>query len=110
MHWEITPAGEAVLQEKLREAADVLLRREEVAYATLWETYSRSQQRLLRGMAEEGADAQPFSARLVRAHGLGATSSVQRSVEVLPKRDVIDREGGSLLITDRFFRLWIERL
>lgn len=108
--WEITPAGEAVSEEKLREATDVLLRREEAAYATLWETFSKSQQRLLRGMVKEGADVQPFSAGFVRAHGLGATSSVQRAAEVLLKRDVIDREGGSLLITDRFFRLWIERL
>ena len=108
--WEITPASEAVSQEKLREAVDVLLRREETAYATLWETFSRSQQRLLRGMAEEGADAKPFSAGFARAHGLGATSSAQRAAEALLERDVIDREGGSLLITDRFFRLWIRRL
>ena len=108
--WEITPAGEAVSQEKLHEAVDVLLRREETAYATLWETFSRSQQRFLRGLAEEGSDAQPFSAGFVRAHGLGATSSAQRAAEALLERDVLDREGGSLLITDRFFRLWIQRL
>ena len=108
--WEITPAGETVTEEKLHEAVAVLLRREETAYATFWETFSRSQQRLLRGLAEEGADAQPFSSGFVRAHGLGATSSVQRAAEALLERDVLDREGGSLVITDRFLRLWIQRL
>ena len=108
--WEITPAGGAVSQEKLLEAVDVLLRREETAYATLWETLSRNQQRLLRGLAEEDAGAKPFSARFARAHGLGASSSAQRAAEALLERDVLDREGGSLLISDRFFRLWLQRL
>jgi hypothetical protein len=28
----------------------------------------------------------------------------------VPERDVIDRGDGSFLITDRFFRLWIQRV
>jgi len=34
-------------------------------------------------------------------------SSVQRATAALLKRDIIDRDNGSFLITDRFFRLWI---
>jgi hypothetical protein len=29
-------------------------------------------------------------------------------VEALLAKDVIDRDNGSFLITDRFFRLWIQ--
>jgi len=32
---------------------------------------------------------------------------VQRAVNGLLEKDIIDRDNGSFLITDRFFRLWI---
>ncbi len=37
-------------------------------------------------------------------------SNAQRAVDGLLDRDVIDRENGSYLITDRFFRLWVQRV
>jgi hypothetical protein len=30
-------------------------------------------------------------------------------VESLLEKDVIDRDNGSFLISDRFFRLWLQR-
>jgi hypothetical protein len=38
---------------------------------------------------------------------LGSPSNAQRAVESLLSRDLIDRDNGSYLITDRFFRIWI---
>ena len=105
--WEITSQGETVTETRLQEAVDVLLRREAAAYMTLWETLSRSQHHLLRGLAEEGPGAQPYSSEFVRRHRIGAPSTAQRAVDRLIQRDVLDREGGSLVIIDRFFRLWI---
>ncbi len=108
--WEMTPAGSEATMEMLGEAVDALLRREAGVYATLWETLSRGQQRLLRGLAEEGADAKPYSASFVRTHGIGSPSSAQQSAGVLLRKDILDREGSALFISDRFFRLWIQRL
>jgi uncharacterized protein len=59
------------------------------------------------GMA---VDVKPFAGEFVRQSGLGSASNAQRAVESLLDRDVIDRENGSSLITDRFFRLWIQRV
>jgi hypothetical protein len=44
----------------------------------------------------------------VRRYGIGSASNVQRAVDGLLARDIIDRDNGSFLITDRFFRLWIQ--
>jgi hypothetical protein len=41
-------------------------------------------------------------------HGLGSASNAQRAVQVLLSKDVIDRDNGSFLITDRFFLLWVQ--
>jgi hypothetical protein len=37
-----------------------------------------------------------------------APSNAQRAVQALLAKDVIDRDNGCFLITDRFFRLWIQ--
>ncbi len=108
--WEITPAGEPVAGGALDDALDVLLRREGYAFTTRWETLTRNQQRLLRGLAVEGPGARPFSAEFVRAHGLRTPSNAQRAAEALLRLDVVDREGGSFVVSDRFFKLWVRRL
>ncbi len=40
----------------------------------------------------------------------GSGSNVQRAVDALLEKDVIDRDNGSFLISDRFFRLWLLHL
>ena len=49
-----------------------------------------------------------FAGEFVRRYRLGSASNVQRAVDGLLTRDIIDRDNGSFLITDRFFRLWIQ--
>ena len=39
---------------------------------------------------------------------VNAPSNAQRAVQALLAKDIIDRDNGSFLITDRFFRLWIQ--
>ena len=107
--WERTPRGHAVAEDALDEALDVLLRREGYAFTTRWETLTRNQQRFLRGLALGGPDLQPFSSEFVQAHGLRTPSNAQRAAESLLKLDVIDREDGAFVVTDRFFKLWLRR-
>ena len=40
--------------------------------------------------------------------GLSSASNAQRAVQALLAKDIIDRDNGSFLITDWFFRLWIQ--
>lgn len=107
--WERTPHGESVADAALDDALDVLLRREGYAFTTRWETLTRNQQRFLRGLALDGPDIQPFSSEFVQAHGLRTPSNAQRAADSLLKLDVIDREDGAFVITDRFFKLWLRR-
>lgn len=108
--WERTAEGTSVTDEGLEEAVDTLLRRESYAFTTRWETLTRNQQRFLRGLAGAPAGATPFSADFVRTWRLGSASNAQRAAESLLKLDLIDRDNGTFVITDRFLRLWIGRL
>lgn len=105
--WEICAPGEPVTEALIQGAIKVLLDRENYAYTVLWESLASNHKRLLRGMASEPAGAKLFAGPFITRHGLGSASNVQRAVDSLLNRDLIDRDNGSFLITDRFFRIWI---
>jgi uncharacterized protein len=108
--WELCDEGEAVTDSLVTDAMRRLLEREGFAFSTLWESLPASQRRLLRAIAHAESPSRPFAAEVVRRYGLRSASSVQRAAGALLARDVIDREAGSFVIADRFFRLWIRRL
>lgn len=107
--WDLCAPGEAVTESLIEGALKVLLDRESYAYTALWESLPLNQKRLLKGLAAESAAVKPFAGAFVRQYGLGSASNSQRAVESLLNRDLIDRDNGSFLISDRFFRIWIGR-
>ncbi len=108
MLWELCEAKAAVNLEMLQAAVKVLLDRESYAYTTLWESLTLSPKRFLKGLAAERAGVKVFGGEFVSRHGLSSASNAQRAVQALLAKDIIDRDDGSFLITDRFFRWWIQ--
>lgn len=108
--WSMTATGDAVDTVTLELAIDELLRRESHAYVTLWETLTKNEQRLLRGIAASSGPPKPFSSEFTRTSGLRTASNAQRAAESLLSKDIIDRKASSFVIVDRFLRLWITRM
>jgi hypothetical protein len=73
------------------------------------EALALNQRRLLKGLASEPAGVKLFAGAFVRRHGLDPASNAQRGVESLLGRDLVDRDNGSFVISDRFFRIWIRQ-
>jgi len=107
--WELCEPGTRVAASLVEDAFDLLLERESYAYTALWESCAPNQRRLLLGLSSEAPGVRPFSAEFVRHYRLRSASNAQRAAEGLLERDIIDRENGSFVITDRFFRTWIRR-
>jgi hypothetical protein len=107
--WERCEQGGDVAPEDVHDAVQILLDRESYAYTALWEGLTMNQQRVLLGLAQESGDVQPFSSEFVRRYQLGSPSSVQRAVEALMEKDLIDRDNGSFVVLDRFFQRWVLR-
>jgi len=105
--WELCSSGESVTLETIDSAVELLLDRETYAYTALWESLTRAQRRMLIGLASEPPGAKVFGAGFVRTYDLQTASTVQSAARALLDRDLIDRDNGSFLILDRFFRLWI---
>ena len=108
--WERCEPGSAVAAEHIEGAVSLLLEREGFAYTTLWESLTNNQRRFLKGLTVEPGKVKPFSSGFIRRYGLRSSSNAQRAAESLLKRDVLDRDNGSYIFLDRFFRLWVRRL
>lgn len=108
--WELCEPSRAVNEEMISAAIGVLLERESYAYSTLWESLAANQRKFLKGLASASEKVKPFGGEFLRRHGLDSPSNAQRAVDALLERDVIDRDNGSFLISDRFFRLWIQKV
>ena len=106
--WELCERKGKVTAKMMRTAVKVLLDRETYAYTALWESLTVPQKRFLKGLAAEAAGVKVFGGEFVSRYSLSSASNAQRAVEALLAKDIIDRDNGSFLITDRFFRLWIQ--
>jgi hypothetical protein len=105
--WEICESGKRATSATLESALRLLLERESYAYAALWESFTMNQRRFLTGLAASPEKPEVYSGGFVSRYNLRSHSAVQRVVNTLLERDVIDRDNGSLLISDRFFKIWI---
>jgi AAA+ ATPase superfamily predicted ATPase len=108
--WELCDRKAKVTPKMVDAATQLLLERENYAYTTLWESLAVNQRKFLKGLASEAGKVQPFSSEFIGKYGLGSGSNVQRVVDSLLEKDVIDRDNGSFLISDRFFRLWVQSM
>ena len=108
--WEHCEPDTAVTSEQISAAVQLLLDREGFAYTTLWESLTNNQRRFLKGLSLEPKRIEPFAGAFVRRYGLRSASNAQRAAEALLKRDLLDRDNGSFIFLDRFFRLWVRRL
>ncbi len=108
--WELCEPDCRVEASTIEDAFGLLLERETYAYTALWESFAPNQRRFLLGLATGPPGVRPFSSEFVRQHRLRSASNAQRAAEALLERDIIDREDGSFVISDRFFRSWIQRM
>ena len=108
--WELCEENAEVTEDLIEDAIQILLDRESYAYGTLWESLSMNQRRFLSGLANEPSGVKPFASEFIQRYRLRAASNVQRAADSLLERDIIDYEDGSFVITDRFFKIWIQKV
>jgi len=77
-------------------------------YVSIWNTLPRHQKRILIAIAASGGKKM-FSRDFIRDNDLGATSSVQTSIKLLLKKEIVEKEGDIYYITDVFFKSWIQK-
>lgn len=77
-------------------------------YISIWDGLSLHQRRVLIAIATHGGSSL-FSQDFIRENNLGNSSSIQTSLRLLMKRQVLDKEKNIYFITDVFFKEWTRR-
>lgn len=78
-------------------------------YISIWDSLTLHQRRVLQAIARNGGQ-NILSQEFILENNLGNSSSVQTSIRLLMKRQILDRESGIYFLTDVFFREWIRYL
>ena len=85
----------------------MLLNRESSAFMATWDLLPVQQKQVLIALAQAGRQEQILASDFREEYNLGAASSVQRTVESLLDKDLIDKTNGAYSIIDVIFRKWI---
>lgn len=107
--WDVCEGKGRISEELIESAVRTLLAHESYAYTTLWESFAINQRRFLTGLASEPPGIRAFASDFIQRYGLRSASNAQRAIESLLERDMIDRDNGSFIIIDRFFKIWIQK-
>src|SRR5579859_2912023 len=77
-------------------------------YTELWDGLTTNQRRLLEAIGHAGRTEEVLSEDFRRRYRLGAYATVERALEALVERGLIEREGRSqVFIPDIFLRQWL---
>jgi len=105
--WEICRDRKVVEEKDIKESIGSLVKTQSVLYSAAWDSISLHQRRLLKAIALEGEVQAPTASDFIQRYNLGSAASVQRSMQRLIERDILDKQEAGLAFTDAFMKDWI---
>jgi len=106
--WNNCLDNRRVAYEDITPTMNRILDGQSAVYVTIWNTLPLHQKRILIAIASSGGE-NIFSRDFIRDNDLGAASSVQTSINLLMKKEIIEKEGNIYYISDVFFKIWIRK-
>jgi len=105
--WDRFLSKKNIVGEDVVRATEELIAREAGIYFNIWDGLVAKQKLFLEALASEDGSENIFSQDFYRKYELGTPSNVQKIVKSLIKKGLIEKENGSLIISDIFFKQWI---
>jgi hypothetical protein len=93
-------------ERDIGEALSTVLQQDAPHFSAAWERLSLHQRQVVQAIAQ-GGGRNVFSSGFLTSHRLGSHSSVQTSLRLLLKEQVLFKTNGEYRIADPFFREWI---
>jgi hypothetical protein len=106
--WELCMDSRMITEADIDKAIDILISRESSTYIAMWEELTIKQKNLMVALSKEECP-EVFSKKFLETYGLGPSSSIQKALKKLLKKELIQQENGSYIIYDLFFKKWIRR-
>lgn len=105
--WENVIDKKKVTDRDFQDSLEILLQRESSTFVATWDLLSVKQKQVLIALAEADKQEHIFAADFLQKYNLGAGSSVQRTVNSLLEKDLVDKTNGIYSIIDVIFKKWI---
>ena len=105
---ELCMDSRVITEADIDEALNILISRESSVYIAIWEELTIKQKNLMVALAKEEYP-EVFSNKFLETYGLGSSSSIQKALKKLLKKELVQQENGSYIIYDLFLKKWIRR-
>ena len=106
--WDMNLDKKKINISDIRIALGKIVSEETPFYLSLWDNLTLHQRDVLRAIANFGGE-KIFSQEFIAATGIGPGSTLQTSITLLIKKEIIEKNNGIYEITDVFFKEWIKR-
>jgi uncharacterized protein len=106
---DVRSAGRrAVKLEDLHATLARLLSEQDTVFEAIWQRLTLAQRGVLRAVVLQGG-RELLSAETRLRHRLGSTSTIQTSLSLLMKQDLLHKEDGQFVVVDSLLREWVAR-
>ncbi|MBW2265973.1 MAG: ATP-binding protein [Deltaproteobacteria bacterium] len=106
--WNWSLETKRVEEEDVEEIMDNIIAEQSMNYITLWDGLSLHQRLFLKAISKS-RNKSTFSKDFITENALGTPSSIQKSMALLKKKNIIDVDGKEVSFNDVFFREWIKK-
>ncbi|MBD3179082.1 MAG: hypothetical protein GF417_05530 [Candidatus Latescibacteria bacterium] len=106
--WDMKFEEKKIALSEIEIAMDSILNEETPFFARIWEGLPLHQRNVLQAIAVCGGE-KVFSKEYISENGIGPVSTLQTSVKLLIKKEILDRKEDVLFINDVFFKEWIRK-
>ena len=100
--------GRRVGLDDLHETLGRLLAEQDTVFEAIWQRLTLPQRAVLRAVVLEGGSGILAADTRLR-HRLGSPSTIQTSLNLLVKQDLLHREDGQFVVVDSLLREWVAR-
>jgi hypothetical protein len=99
-------ATDRIVEQDIGEAIARIVEQDASHFGTLWDRLSLHQRQVLQAITRSGG-RNIFAAEFLKSHRLGSHSSVQTSLRMLLKDQILFKTNGEYRFADAFLREWI---
>lgn len=106
--WNWCLEAKKIEKEDIIEVLENIINEQSVNYIAFWDGLSLHQRLFLKAISKF-QNKQTFSKEFIMENDLGTAGSVQKSIALLKKKNIIDVEGKEIWFNDVFFKEWIKK-
>ena len=108
--WERTRSRKNITVDDMTASLKLLLQRESSAYEATMDLLTTRQKQALLTLGKSLAGDKLFSSGFLQRNNLGSASSLQRTLQSLVDKNLVDKEKNTYSIIDIFFKRWLSEL